>query len=64
MKIEVSKDVIWRELGGEIVMLDLANQRYFGLSGAGSEMWQLIVEHGSSDSVRTPPISRPISTSS
>jgi hypothetical protein len=51
MKIEVSKDVIWRELGGEIVMLDLANQRYFGLSGAGSEMWQLIVEHGSSDSV-------------
>ena len=51
MKIEISKDVIWRELGGEVVMLDLANQQYFGLTGTGSEMWQLIVEHGSADSV-------------
>lgn len=51
MKIEISKDVIWRELGGEVVMLDLASQQYFGLTGTGSEMWQLIVEHGSSSSV-------------
>jgi hypothetical protein len=51
MKIEISKDVIWRELGGEVVMLDLANQQYFGLTGTGSEMWQLIVEHGSADCV-------------
>ncbi|MGC2491327.1 PqqD family protein [Candidatus Binatus sp.] len=51
MKIEISKDVIWRELGGEVVMLDLASQQYFGLTGTGSEMWQLIVEHGSSNSV-------------
>ncbi|MFZ2063751.1 MAG: PqqD family protein [Candidatus Binatus sp.] len=51
MKIEISKDVIWRELSGEVVMLDLASQQYFGLTGTGSEMWQLIVEHGSSNSV-------------
>jgi hypothetical protein len=51
MKIEISKDVIWRELGGEVVMLDLASQHYFGLTGSGSEMWQLIAQHGSADSV-------------
>ncbi len=51
MKIEISKDVIWRELGGEVVMLDLASQHYFGLTGSGSEMWQLIAQHGSAGSV-------------
>ena len=51
MKIEISEDVVWREFGGEVLMLDLASQHYFGLTGSGSEMWQLIAEHGSSDSV-------------
>jgi|SRR5271167_209960 len=51
MKIEISQDVVWREFGGEVVMLDLASQHYFGLTGTGSEMWQLIAAHGSSDSV-------------
>lgn len=48
MKIEISEDVVWRDLGGEVVILDLATQHYFGLTGAGNEMWQLIAEHGSS----------------
>ena len=51
MKIEISQDVVWRELGGEVGMLDLASQHYFGLTGTGSEMWQLIATLGSSDSV-------------
>ncbi len=51
MKIEISEDIVWREFGGEVLMLDLASQHYFGLTGSGSEMWQLIAEHGSSDSV-------------
>jgi hypothetical protein len=51
MKIEISDDVVWRELGGEVVILDLATQHYFGLTGSGSDMWLLIAEHGSSDSV-------------
>jgi coenzyme PQQ synthesis protein D (PqqD) len=51
MKIEISEDVVWREFGGEVLMLDLASQHYFGLTGSGSEMWQLIAQHGSADSV-------------
>jgi Coenzyme PQQ synthesis protein D (PqqD) len=51
MKIEISEEVVWREFGGEIVILDLASQHYFGLTGSGNDMWQLIAEHGSSDKV-------------
>lgn len=51
MKIEISEDVVWREFDGEIVILDLASQHYFGLTGSGNEMWQLIADHGSSDKV-------------
>ena len=51
MKIAISEDVIWRELGGEIVVLDLATNHYFGFSGAGSDIWRLIAEHGASDRV-------------
>jgi hypothetical protein len=48
MKIEISEDVVWRDLGGEVVILDLVTQHYFGLTGAGNEMWHLIAERGSS----------------
>ncbi|HUY19304.1 MAG TPA: PqqD family protein [Candidatus Binataceae bacterium] len=51
MKIEISDEVVWREFEGEVVILDLASQHYFGLTGAGNDMWQLIAEHGSSDKV-------------
>jgi len=51
MKIEISEDVVWRDLEGEVVILDLATQHYFGLTGAGNEMWHLIAEHGSSDKI-------------
>jgi hypothetical protein len=51
MKIEIADDVVWRDLGGEIVILYLATQHYFGLTGAGNDMWRLIAEHGSSDKI-------------
>ena len=51
MKIEISDSVVWREFGGEVVILDLESQHYFGLTGSGNDMWQLIAEHGSSDQV-------------
>jgi hypothetical protein len=51
MKIEISDNVVWREFAGEVVILDLESQHYFGLTGSGNDMWQLIAEHGSSDQV-------------
>jgi hypothetical protein len=51
MKIEISEDVVWREFDGEAVILDLASQHYFGLTGSGNYMWQLIADHRSSDAI-------------
>ena len=41
-----SPDVIFRELEGEAVLLDLASGRYFGLNAAGTRIWMLL-ESGS-----------------
>ena len=51
MKIKVSDDVMFRILGDEAVLLNLANGTYFGLDDVGTRMWQLMSEHGSTDKV-------------
>ena len=40
----VSKDVLFQEVGGETVLLDLASEQYFGLDGVGTRVWQLLNE--------------------
>jgi hypothetical protein len=47
----VSSDVVFRELDGEGVILNLASGIYFGLDETGMRMWQLIDEHGRLDAV-------------
>lgn len=47
MIVRIAEDVIWRDLGEEVVILNLATSTYFGLSGAGSHMWRQFAEHGS-----------------
>ncbi|MCB1056571.1 MAG: PqqD family protein [Acidobacteria bacterium] len=44
--IHLSDQVLFRELEGEAVLLDLASQRYFGLEAVGTRIWQLVAEHG------------------
>ena len=44
--MKVSGDVVFRELDGEGVILNLTSGIYFGLDGTGTRMWQLIEEHG------------------
>lgn len=39
-----SDDVIGREVGGEIVLLDLGSGTYFGLNEVGGAVWQQIVD--------------------
>ena len=38
--VVVSKDAIWCDLKGEVVVLQLSSGVYFGLEGVGPEMWQ------------------------
>ena len=45
-RIAVSGDVMVQEVGGEIVLLDMATEHYFGLDAIGTRIWQLIDQHG------------------
>ena len=42
----VSEDVVFRELDGEAVLLNLESGIYFGLDAVGTRIWQLIGEFG------------------
>ena len=51
MNIRIPDDVVFRILGDEAVILNLASGVYFGLDTVGTRMWQLMSEHGSTDKV-------------
>ena len=40
----VSKDVLFQEVGGETVLLDLDSEQYFGLDEVGTRIWALLGE--------------------
>ncbi len=44
--LRVGEDVVFRELDGEAVILNLASGVYFGLDEVGTRIWQLIEQHG------------------
>jgi len=44
--LKISEDVVFRELDGEAVILNLVTGIYFGLDAVGTRMWQLIEQHG------------------
>ena len=39
-----SKDVVFREIDREVVILDLESGSYFGLNAVGSRAWSLLTE--------------------
>jgi hypothetical protein len=45
--VRVPKDVVFRELDGEAVILNLESGMYFGLDPIGTRIWRLVEEHGS-----------------
>ncbi len=48
---QISQDVLFRELAGEAVLLDLKSQRYFGLDPVATRIWQLLDEQRQTDRV-------------
>lgn len=44
-RVQVSEGILFQELQGEAVLLNLNSGIYFGLDAVGTRMWQLIVEH-------------------
>jgi len=43
-RIRPARDVVFRELGGEMVLLNLKSGVYYGLNETGTQMWTLLVE--------------------
>ena len=46
-KISIPSGVLYHELSGEAVILDLESGKYYGLDETGTRMWALLSEHGS-----------------
>ena len=44
-RVQVRDGVLFQELQGEAVLLNLDSGIYFGLDAVGTRMWQLMVEH-------------------
>jgi hypothetical protein len=45
--VTVTPEVVFKELRGEAVLLDLASGIYFGLDETSTRLWQLLTSHGS-----------------
>ena len=43
-RVKVPTNVMFRELEGEAVILDVDSETYFGLDEVGTRMWQLVTE--------------------
>lgn len=50
--VRIRDDVLFNDLQGEVVLLNLKTGIYFGLDPVGTRVWQLIQEHGRLGSVR------------
>lgn len=43
-KVKISDQVLFQEIEGECVLLDLSNEQYFGLNEVGTRLWLLLSE--------------------
>ena len=41
-KVVPSKDVLTQEVSGEMVLMDLSSEQYFGLDAVGTRIWNLL----------------------
>ncbi|MBC7260572.1 MAG: PqqD family protein [Chloroflexi bacterium] len=45
-RVTIGKEVLFQDLGGEAVLLNLESGKYYGLDEVGTRMWSLLIEHG------------------
>ncbi|MGE5154677.1 MAG: PqqD family protein [Bdellovibrio bacteriovorus] len=50
-QVTTSPDVLFQEVGGEALLLDLKGETYFGLDEVGTRIWQLLQDQSSLRSV-------------
>jgi len=42
LQVEISKDLVYQELDGEMVILEMQSGQYFGIDVIGSRIWQML----------------------
>jgi hypothetical protein len=47
MRLRIADDIVFRDLAGESVLLNLSTGTYFGLDAVGTRLWHLIAAHNS-----------------
>ena len=50
-KVITSDDVLFQEIEGESVLLNLTTEKYFGLNEVGTRFWHLLAENEETDRV-------------
>ena len=50
-RVEISKDVLFQELNGESVLLNLSTGVYLGLNQVGTRIWELLQADGALSTV-------------
>lgn len=45
MNFRISEEVLFQEVSGEAVLLDLKSEQYFGLDKVGTHIWHLLNEN-------------------
>jgi Coenzyme PQQ synthesis protein D (PqqD) len=45
--VAIGDSVVYHELDDEVVLLNMANQQYYGLNDVGAQMWKCLLEKGS-----------------
>lgn len=43
--VKIAGSVLFQQVSGESVLLDIDSERYFGLDEVGTRIWQLLTEH-------------------
>jgi hypothetical protein len=44
--VKPRESVLYQQISGESVLLDMDSEQYFGLDEVGTRIWQLLTEHG------------------
>jgi len=50
-RVTVPESVLFRDLDGEAVLLEIATGRYYGLNEVGTRIWSLLQLHGEIEAV-------------
>lgn len=51
MVYKLSKDYLWKEVGGQVVVLHFESGRYYSLNASGSTIWKGLLENRSTDEI-------------